>query len=115
MFSAPQDHTSILRLLAEKWGEGIPFSNAVEDRQQNYPVKLSSLLTKPPNTQAAPIPASLTTHVTALAAAIHPQALDDSPPGDMALSFRDALERAKVEHPELAANPKLQAMLSRMK
>jgi phospholipase C len=115
VFSSPQDHTSILRLLAEKWGEGIPFSDAVEERQQNYPVKLSSLLTKPPNTQAAPIPASLTTHVTALAAAIRPQALDDSPPGEMALSFRDALERAQVEHPELAANPKLQAMLARMK
>jgi phospholipase C len=102
VFSEPLDHTSVLQLLAERFGEGAPYSAAVARRQAHLGRISSALLAEPRKGKSPSMPP----RPRKLGAAPPPVPSVPTAPDTPNAAAIDAIMRELArEHPELLNQP----------
>ena len=115
VFREPVDHTAFLALLAERFTPGLPYSDAVAERQSSYAGfgRLSAAL-RPTARAGTPARIERPLSVSAMSAIESVTgmerglaSMDDAPDADTptAVAFDRAARRTAERHPELLADP----------
>ena len=97
VFSGLLDHTSILQFMAEKFGNGAPFSATVEQRREQQIGSISDVLSEQAVRPIPPVPTQTMTVTTVLG-----KQLTAKPPEPMEQAFANAANQLMAQYPDPA-------------